>query len=382
MEKAAVTVKFKGVPEEREEDRRRGPTFLPPPLSDAASTSSPPSPRPRPALRTRAFTTGSLWEILSQARSAPSRAAIPTSWLTSAGQSTVSPADMARPVAPHSRLITDYVHMERRHRRRHWSEFDAAGSASPKGASFSPSPSSSIADIKSTASSSSSGTDGFLKPENARSRYPGARSREVQMRLDPRLGGASSSSKERNRNRNSLLASAYMSTSLTCLSPGKRRHHSCPSSDADAALSVYTDDDADTQGMPTYWRTPPSLYPGGMSFLGDSMRSISIYRKSSVNSTGSADDEPGGGGCGGCLTPSGTFNVSSGSSVSVPSYRIAVIGATDEFRVRLVDLFVGLGDADVDDDDVFAGEFGLVLSCPMSILFSFFYTQIMCTRHK
>ena len=95
-----------------------------------------------------------------------------------------------------------------------------------------------------------------------------------------------------------------------------------------------------------------------MSFLADSMRSISIYRKSSVNSSGSAEDEPGGVGSGreGCLTPSGTFNVSSGSSVSVPSYRLAVLCVDKGFRSRLIEHFVGLGDVDDDDDDVFAGE--------------------------
>ena len=197
MEKAAVSVTFQ-VPEDGT------------PVAAVGERSSgvplPMSPRPRPTLRARAFTTGSLWEILSHARSAPaSHVTASNPWHTGGSTSGGRTLDGQRP-ATHSRLITDYVHMERRHRRRHWSEFDAAsGGASPRGSGFSPSPSASIADLKSTSSS-----DMLLKPGGIRQSLPRS-SREVQMRLDPRMGGSSSGRRGiQNQNRNSLLASAYV----------------------------------------------------------------------------------------------------------------------------------------------------------------------------
>lgn len=310
MEKPSVSVTFQDVPESETPSPR-------------ASVRGPPKP-----FRNRAFTTGSLWEILSRARSSPTHGT-GRGWIW--GSHPFQEGSLQ--LDSNAKLITDYVHMERKNRRRHWSEFDAGGSRQKEGSSVS------------TQMSSATGvtsSEGFLKPNIEAGGIP--KPHEVQMRLDHKITTSKS-----NPNRNSLLANTCISTSLQCLfTSSKRRAQSAPvESDELSDFSDYQ------ESFVPYWRASPMSLSKGMSYLGESVRSISKCRKSSVNSTGSGDDE--GAFRDGCLTPSGTFNVSSGSSISVPSYRIVFLGPIGENNADLLETFTALGDAD--DDDVFVGEF-------------------------
>ena len=288
-------------------------------LPNASPLSSNPPP---PAFRARAFTTGSLWEIISRARSSPTHG---LGRLWPGGNGGV--LDHHR-VDRHAKVITDYVHLERRHRQRHWSEFDAGGGRQRDDTSISHSPSATPV--------TGHCPNGASKPNIKYSRIP--KPHEVQLRVDPKLTASKT-----NPNRNSLLINAYLSSSLHCLS--KRRAQSAPTE------TDYADYSEVPEPFSPYWRS--STFTKGLTYLGDSLRSISRHRKSSIASNGSDPEDYAG--RDDCLTPGGTFNVSSTSSLSVPSYRIAVLGPPGPRKQLLVDSFLTLGDAD--DDDVFFGEY-------------------------
>ncbi len=265
-----------------------------------------------PAFRTRAYTTGSMWEILKKKRQVVEFHHNVLSKSVFLGpRSGITRQDRAYSRSMDNAESDSF--QGRRHRRRHWSELNTSGSKETKMPTF-------------PDAIDSSNEDSHM--DSTVSDVPRIR---VSTTRDYRALGRT--------------------PDVSPILYRKQRTNSLPSD-----MSTYDGRDM-IESMYLCYRY--SAASKGMMYLGESLRSITRERHSSIGSTTSCNDDDVISREESNTSGGTTFNVSSTSSICVPAITVLILGQCSSEVSAFTELIVSLGETD-DEDDVFMGKIYVV----------------------